>query len=69
MTPRSSNGFTLCRRKVEATAALLKETKVDLTAAIDSLRIEIEVIKTHETVSSGIYQNLSETQRRSDPSD
>ena len=47
MTPRSSNGFTLCRRKVEATAALLKETKVDLTAAIDSLRIEVEVIKTY----------------------
>jgi len=38
--------FHLMQREIEAVGSLIKETKLDLLAAIDSLRIEIEVIKT-----------------------
>lgn len=38
--------FHLTQREIEAAASLNKETKLDLLAAIDSLRIEIEVLKT-----------------------
>jgi hypothetical protein len=38
--------FHLMQREIEAAASLNKETKLDLLAAIDSLRIEIEVLKT-----------------------
>ena len=37
--------FHLMQREIEAVGSLTKETKLDLLAAIDSLRIEIEVIK------------------------
>jgi hypothetical protein len=38
--------FHLTQTEIEATASLLKEAKVDLKAAIDSLRIEVEILKT-----------------------
>jgi hypothetical protein len=37
--------FHLIQKEIEATAALLNEAKIDLTATVDSLRIEIEVMK------------------------
>jgi hypothetical protein len=33
------------QKEIEATATLLKETKVDVTAAIDALKIENEILK------------------------
>jgi hypothetical protein len=39
--------FHLMQKEIEATASLAKEAKVDLTVAIDSLRIELEVLKTY----------------------
>lgn len=45
--PEIEQRFHLMQKEIEATAALLKETKVDLTAAIGSLRIEIEILKTY----------------------
>jgi hypothetical protein len=45
--PEIEQRFHLMQKEIGATAALLKETKVDLTAAIGSLRIEIEILKTY----------------------
>jgi formiminotetrahydrofolate cyclodeaminase len=39
--------FHLMQKEVEATISLMKEAKLDLMAAIDSLRIEMEVFKTY----------------------
>ena len=39
--------FHLMQKEVEATISLMKEAKLDLMAAIDSLRIEMEVLKTY----------------------
>ncbi len=38
--------FQLLHREIEATVSLMKEIKLELSAAIDSLRIDIEVMKT-----------------------
>lgn len=43
--PETEQRFHLMQKEIEATAALLKETKVDLVAAIDALRIENEILK------------------------
>jgi hypothetical protein len=37
----------LLQTEIEATGSLLKDSKVDLTAAIDSLRIEAEILKSY----------------------
>lgn len=37
--------FHLLQREIEATGSLLKDSKVDLIAAIDALRIEVEILK------------------------
>lgn len=39
--------FHLMQKELEATVAVMMESKLDLKAAIDSLRIEIEVLKTY----------------------
>jgi hypothetical protein len=35
------------QKEIEATVSLLKEAKLDLTASVDSLKIEIEALKTY----------------------
>jgi hypothetical protein len=35
------------QKEIEATVSILKEAKLDLTAAVDSLKIEIEALKTY----------------------
>jgi hypothetical protein len=35
----------LLQREIDATGSLLKDSKVDLIAAIDALRIEVEILK------------------------
>lgn len=37
--------FHLMQKEIEATVSLLKEAKLDLTAAVDSLKLELEVMK------------------------
>lgn len=39
--------FHLMQKEIEATVSLTRECKIDLTAAIDSLRIELEVLKSY----------------------
>lgn len=39
--------FHLMQKEIEATVSLTRECKLDLTAAIDSLRIEMEVLKAY----------------------
>ena len=39
--------FHLVQAEIEATASLLKDAKIDLTAALDSMRIELEILKTY----------------------
>ena len=39
--------FHLMQAEIEATAALLKEAKIDLTSALDSIKIELEVLKAY----------------------
>jgi hypothetical protein len=39
--------FHLLQKEIEATGSLLKDSKVDLIAAIDSLRIEVEILKSY----------------------
>jgi hypothetical protein len=39
--------FHLLQTEIEATGSLLKDAKIDLTAAIDSLRIEVEILKSY----------------------
>ena len=38
--------FHLMQKEIEATASLLKDSKIDLMSAIDSLKIELEILKT-----------------------
>jgi len=33
--------------EIEATASLLKDAKIDLTAALDSMKIELEILKAY----------------------
>ena len=37
--------FHMLQREVEAAVSLSKDAKLDFTAAVDSLRIEVEVLK------------------------
>ena len=39
--------FHLMQKEIEATVSLTTECKIDLTAAIDSLKIELEVLKSY----------------------
>jgi hypothetical protein len=39
--------FHLMQKEIEATVSLMKESKLELTAAIDSIRIELEIMKTY----------------------
>jgi hypothetical protein len=39
--------FHLMQKEIEATVSLMSENKLDLTAAIDSLRIETEILKAY----------------------
>jgi hypothetical protein len=39
--------FHLMQREFEAAVSFMREAKIDLTAAIDSLKIEIEILKTY----------------------
>jgi hypothetical protein len=39
--------FHLMQAEIEATASLLKDSKVDLTLAIDSIKIELEILKAY----------------------
>ena len=39
--------FHLMQTEIEATASLLKDAKIDLTSAIDSIKIELEILKTY----------------------
>ncbi len=38
--------FHLIQTEIEATASLLKDAKIDLTSAVDSIKIEMEILKT-----------------------
>ena len=38
--------FHLMQTEIEATASLLKDAKIDLISALDSLKIEVAVLKT-----------------------
>lgn len=48
--------FHLMEKEIEATASLMREGKFDLMAAINSLRIELEVLKSY---SSAIKSKLA----------
>jgi hypothetical protein len=37
--------FHLLQKEIEATGSVMKDAKIDLTAAIDSLKLEIQAIK------------------------
>ncbi len=37
----------LMQKEIEAVASLMKEAKIDLTAAVDSVKIELEVLKNY----------------------
>ena len=56
--------FQLMQRELESTVSLLKKTKLDLTAAVDSLKLELEVVKIflerHHPDFSDSYQELRE---------
>ena len=39
--------FHLMEKEIEATVSLMRENKLDLMAAIDSIKIELEVLKTY----------------------
>jgi hypothetical protein len=39
--------FNLMQKEIEATVSSMRECKLGLTAAIDSLRIELEVLKSY----------------------
>ena len=39
--------FHLMQREFEAAVSFMREAKIDLTATIDSLKIEIEILKTY----------------------
>jgi hypothetical protein len=39
--------FHLMQKEIEATVSLMTESKLDLKGAIDSLRIELEVLKSY----------------------
>ncbi|HYA27247.1 MAG TPA: hypothetical protein VEI95_00410 [Acidobacteriota bacterium] len=56
--------FHLMQKEIEAAVSLLKEAKLDLTATVDSLKIEIEALKTfmkrHHPGFAEAYPKLKE---------
>ncbi|MBI2179597.1 MAG: hypothetical protein HYU31_02130 [Deltaproteobacteria bacterium] len=65
--------FHLMQREFEAAVSFMREAKIDLTAAIDSLKIEVEILKTYMerygTLSPRICGIVSEAQGRGDTGD
>ena len=62
--------FHLIQTEIEATASLFKDAKIDLTSAIDSIKIEVEMLKTlHGALSSRVRQDLCGAPGRSNPGD
>jgi hypothetical protein len=64
--------FQLLQKEIEATASLMKDAKIDLAAAIGSLRLEIEALKMfmqrHYPEFSGDYAKFkSEAMHAIDP--
>ena len=60
--------FHLMQKEIEAAGALMTESKFDLKAAIDSLRIELEVLKTYmERYHPGFCRVLSKVKGGGDP--
>jgi hypothetical protein len=52
--------FHLMQKQIEATVSLTRECKLDLMAAIDSLRIELEVLKRYmERYHPGFAESYS----------
>lgn len=52
--------FHLMQKELEATVSLTKEAETDLRAAIDSLRIELEVLKMYmERYHPGFAESYS----------
>jgi hypothetical protein len=45
--PDIEQRFHFVQKEIEATVSLARECKLDLMAAIDSLRIELEVLKSY----------------------
>jgi hypothetical protein len=39
--------FHLLQTEIEATASLLKDAKIDLTSALDTIKIEVEILKSY----------------------
>jgi hypothetical protein len=56
--------FHLMQKEIEAAVSLLKEAKLDLTATVDSLKIELEALKTfmerHHPGFADAYPKLKE---------
>jgi hypothetical protein len=56
--------FHLMQKEIEAAVSILKDTKLDLTAAVDSLKIELEAMKTfmerHHSGFAESYARLKE---------
>jgi hypothetical protein len=50
--------FHLMQKELEVTASLMKQSKLDLLAAIDSLRIELEALKLYMHRSHADFRSL-----------
>ncbi len=62
--------FHLMQTEIEATASLLKDAKIDLTSALDSIKIEVEILKSYmERNHPEFRQDLCGSPGRSDPGD
>ena len=62
--------FHLMQKEIEGTLSLMRENKLDLMAAIDSIKIELEVLKTymerfHPVLRSPIQSSGKRRSRRS----
>ena len=50
--------FHLMQKEIEATVSIMRDNKLDLKAAIDSIRIELEILKTYmERFHSGFAES------------
>jgi hypothetical protein len=56
--------FHLMQKEIEATVSLMREAKIDLTAAIDSLKIEPEVLKIYMEPYHPGFAEREESARR-----
>jgi AmiR/NasT family two-component response regulator len=64
--------FQLMQRELESTVSLFKQAKLDLTAAVDSLKLELEVMKMfmeryHPDFSDAYQQLREEAMQAIDP--